>query len=232
MVFTFEMNDNFKVADFIDTSVSGTGNTIDQAYLALQPLRYCDLLGRADLFQFRLFYKDNDSWAFAEKQGLPKAVVVPAEAESVAHSPTGKYIGLDKDGREEISFNYQINLLHRASDGDDDFITFPNLFGTKESPLFMAFLGEPQSLFSENIDLSDAAVLADNVEYSLLGNSLNAIELHITKPSGADMSAVKAIVLYQKDNTGGRYAYIAKNVHKLSDADKTQSWWIYPVFNT
>ncbi len=96
----------------------------------------------------------------------------------------------------------------------------------------MCLLSEPQSLFNENLNLSPALLLADDVSYNLVDDSsLNAIEIRITTPSGADLNAVKAIALYQDNDDGGRYAYIVKNVEKQPNSKKLQSWWICPVLN-
>lgn len=230
IVFEWDMEDNFKAGDFIDPEISGV-NKNGEAYLAQQSHRYVDVMGRADLFTFRLFYENN--WTRAQAQQLPKAVTIPNESSCDIYLPSPYLIGLDKDNREAISFDYQINLLHRPTQDDtEDFFTFPNLFGQKDSPLKMCFLSEPQSLFNENMNLLPALLLADDVNYSLIDNSsLNAIEVRIPTPSGVDLTEVKAIALYQEDEIGGRYAYIVKNVSKLPDSQKTQSWWICPVFN-
>ena len=86
-------------------------------------------------------------------------------------------------------------------------------------------------MFNENISLSPHIVLANNVVYNLISDGANAIKLRITPPS-VDLSEVKSIVLYQVDEIGRRYAYIVKNVAKLPDNEKLQSWYIYPTFNT
>lgn len=230
IVFEWDMEDNFKAGDYVDTSVSG-GNTVDKAYYAQQSHRYVDVMGRADLFTFRLFSKSN--WTRTQAQQLPKAVEIPSESSCDIYLPSPYLIGLDKDNREALSFNYQINLLHRPTVADtEDFFTFPNLFGQKDSPLKMCLLSEPQSLFDENINLSPAVILADDVSYSLVDNSsLNAIEVRITTPSGVDLNAVNAIALYQDSDDGGRYAYIIKNVSKQPNNKKLQSWWLVPVFS-
>lgn len=230
IVFEWDMEDNFKAGDFVDHEISGV-NESGEAYLAQQSHRYCDVMGRADLFTFRLFSKSN--WTRLQAQQLPKAVTVPSESSCDIYLPAPYLIGLDKDNREAISFNYQINLLHRPTDADtEDFFTFPNLFGQKESPLKMCFLSEPQSLFDENINLSPAVILADDVGYSLIdNNSLNAIEVRIPTPSGVDLTKLNAIALYQDNDDGGRYAYIIKNVSKQPDNKKLQSWWLIPVFS-
>lgn len=230
IVFEWDMEDNFKVGDCVDIDISGI-NEKGNAYFAQQSHRYVDIMGRADLFTFKLFYKCE--WTREEARCLPKAATIPSDKESIVFLPQPYSIALDKDNREAISFNYQINLLHRPTETEkEDFFTFPNLFGQKESSLKMCFLTEPQSLFNENVNLSPAKILADNVDYQLVKNeTLNAIEVQINAPIGMDKSKLKAIVLYQENEIGERYAYIIKNVTKLPDSKKLQSWWIYPVYN-
>lgn len=231
IVFEWDMENNFKVGDFIDPEISGI-NEKGEAYLAQQSHRYCDVMGRADLFTFRLFSKSN--WTRSQAQQLPKAVTIPSEIESDIYLPSPYLIGLDKDNREAISFNYQINLLHRPTAADtEDFFTFPNLFGQKDSPLKMCLLSEPQSLFNENLNLSPFDILADDVGYSLIDNgSYNAIEIRIPTPSGVNLTAVKSIALYTQSEEGSeRVAYIIKNVEKLPNDKKLQNWWICPVLN-
>lgn len=231
IVFEWDMEDNFKAGDFIDPEISGV-NEKGEAYLAQQSHRYCDVMGRADLFTFRLFSKSN--WTRAQAQQLPKAVEIPSESSCDIYLPSPYLIGLDKDNREAISFNYQINLLHRPTNSDtEDFFTFPNLFGHKDSSLKMCLLSEPQSLFNENLNLSPFDILADDVVYSLVDNStLNAIEVRISAPGGVDLNAVKAIALYTELEAGSkRVAYIIKNVERLPNNRKLQSWWISPVFS-
>ena len=230
IVFEWDMEDNFKVGDYIDSDIQGT-NANDEAYFAQQSHRYVDVMGRADLFTFRLFRKN--SWTLSQSRKLPKAVTIPTESSCEIYLPSPYLIGLDKDNREAVSFNYQINLLHRPTEADsEDFFTFPNLFGQKDSPLKMCLLSEPQSLFDENLNYSFGAILADNIDYSLINNNgLNAIEVRIPTQSGVDMSKVKSIVLYQETSKGGnRTAYIVKNVERLPNNKKLQSWWICPVF--
>ena len=231
IVFEWDMEDNFKAGDFIDSEISGV-NKKGEAYLAQQSCRYVDVMGRADLFTFRLFSKSN--WTQSQAQQLPKAVTIPSESSCDIYLPSPYLIGLDKDNREAISFNYQINLLHRPTSADtEDFFTFPNLFGQKDSPLKMCLLSEPQSLFNENLNLSPHDILADEIGYSLIDNgSYNAIEVRIPTPSGVDLTAVKSIALYTQTEEGSeRVAYIIKNVERLPNNRKLQSWWICSVFS-
>ena len=230
IVFEWDMDDNFKAGDAIDTSVSGTNGTVDQAYYSLLPVRYCDVMGKADLFSFRLFNKED--WTMEQAQRLPFAEAgdfIPTEEESIFLLPDRLSIGLDKDNREAISFNYQINLLNSNDDDRDLFVIFSNVFGEKKNRLKMLLLNHTVSMFDETVELSTSSIVADNIDYVLDDSPDGAIEVKITRPDGIDMSQVKSIILYDTDNNLN-YAYIAKNVGNIPDEDKLQSWWIYPVF--
>lgn len=226
IVFEWDMDDNFKAGDSIDTTISGTGKTWDDSYYSMQSVRYCDVMGRADLFSFRLFNKTN--WTIAQARRLPFAEsgdFVPSESASAFYLSDSLSIGLDKDNREALSFNYQINLLHE----DATFVTYSNLFGQKSSRLKMCLLNKEASLFDDGVAMTARTIIADNVTYSLVNTSRNAIEIRITRPANIDASAVKSIVLYEEDDAS-KYAYIAKNVGSVVDTDKFKSWWLYPVF--
>ena len=86
-------------------------------------------------------------------------------------------------------------------------------------------------MFNENIDLTTAEKVADDVEYNLNDVGDHSIEIEIIEPDDIDLSAVKAIVLYEENQAGGKYAYIIRNVATLPDEDKLNSWYIYPVYN-
>ena len=230
IVFEWDMDDNFKAGDAIDTSTSGSNGTVDDAYLSMLPVRYCDVMGKADLFNFRLFNKTD--WTKAQAQRLPFAEsgdFIPTEENSLFYLTDSLAIGLDKDNREALSFNYQINLLTSNDDDKDAFVVFSNIFGTKRDRLKMVFLNHAVSMFDETVELSESSIVADNVQYSLIDSATQSIELKITEPENIDLSEVKSILLYDIDNNMS-YAYMAKNVGNLDDADKLQSWWIYPVF--
>ncbi len=230
IVFEWDMEDNFKAGDFIDTNVSKENG----AYLAQQAMRYCDILGRADLMRFKLFYKAD--WTHSQAQQLPKAVIAPTIAESVAAVQGNETtaIALDKDNREALSFNYQINLLHRASESNgEDFITFPNLFGPKDSELYCALIDSTVSMFDENFSISAATRIADKVPYSF-DNTNSYVKIDFDQSLDIDLSAVKAIVMYTEvpegERRGDRVTYIAKNVSKTADEHKLDSWYISSVF--
>lgn len=235
IVFEWDMEDNFKAGDYIDSKVCGKGDTVDGAYMAQQSLRYVDIMGRADLFRFVLFHKND--WTDEQSQRLPQAVISPPQRSVIGVQGGGEMaIALDKDNREEISFDYQINLLHRPTEEDsEDFITFPNLFGEKDGDLKVCLLNQEQSLFDENVSITRATMLADKVPFSFGISTKGSLTITFGTPTwidNANISQVKAIVFYCESIEGGRTAYIVKNVAKLPDKDKLRDWFIYPVFNS
>ncbi len=223
------MEDNFKAGDSIDTTISGKEDVADDAYFAIQSVRYCDIMGRADLYAFRLFNKDN--WTHEQAQALPKACIEPSISDCSAASPNGKFIALDKDCREELSFNYQICLLHRNDDEQGDFVTYSNIFGNKDSELKCCLLDEEVSMFNENVAVIPATVLADNVAYSFVEDYTKGyLKIQLTKPPNLDATKVKSIVFYEVDSQNNKVAYLAKNF-KNGLVDNLPSFFIYPVFN-
>lgn len=233
MVFEWDMDDNFKAGDFIDPDSAKAGNNADDAYMAQQSFRYVDLFGRADLFRFKLFNCTN--WTDSQIQQLPKAVITPSNNTIGVQGDENNAVALDKDNREEISFNYQINLLHRRGVDGYDFYTFPNLFGDKDEDLRVALLNRAQSLFDESVDMSWAQVLSYDVPFSFSVSAKGSLKITFDKNNipwinGGSMSKVKAIAFYQNNATSGRAAFIVKNIDGLTDGDELPPWYIYPTF--
>lgn len=224
IIFESDMEDNFKAGDAIDTSISGKNDTADEAYFAKQSVRYCDIMGRADLYAFRLFNKVD--WSYEQAQQLPKACIEPTALECLAYSPIDKAIGLDKDAREEISFNYQISFLYQ-----NDFITFSNLFGNKNSELYCCLLDNEISMFNDSFSNISAFIIADNVNYELVENyNDNCLEIKISTPN-IDLSKVKSVLFYEIDDKNNKVSYLAKNFKNGIKGDSIPTFYIYPVFN-
>lgn len=228
IVFEWDMEDNFKAGDSIDTTISGKNDTVDDAYYALQSVRYCDILGRADLFTFRLFNKTN--WDHSQAQSLPKACIEPTESDSQIYLPSPYFIGLDKDCREAMSFNLQVPLLHRR-DTDGEFVTFSNLFGNKTSELYCCLMSTEVSMFDENATIIDGDIIADNVVYNITENYINnRIEISFNGLT-ADLTKVKSLIFYEIDADNNRVSYLAKNFKNGISGESIPTFYIYPVFN-
>lgn len=228
IAFEWDMDDNFKAGDYVDTSISGDKGTTDSAYYAQQSVRYCDIMGRADLFSFKLFYKND--WTYTEQQTLPRVLDVNIDSDNCFIFLNDELsIGLDKDNREALSFNYQINLLTDIVEEDNEqFVTYPNLFGEKTGKLKACLLDKTVSMFEENVGLRTGLV-KDDIDFTILQDD-KGISISFSQLPPDDLSNVKSIVLYCEDNEG-KTAYIAKNVSNLSNLNKLQAWYIYPIFN-
>lgn len=220
LIFTWQMADNFKVGDYIDSVQSGS--TGDSAYMSMQPMRYCDMFGRADLMQFGLFYKNN--WTAEQTQALPRAEETMVPSDFVAKTPTGYSIALDKDNREAVSFNYQINLIH-----DDEFVTYPNLFGIKSARLKMCLSKKPKSVFDTSFNESDIVELSYVIIINSPADNYRNLKIEITNP-GIDLTDYKSIVLYDKLSEYTKIPYIARNIDHLDNEEKLNNWYIQGAF--
>ena len=232
IIFEWDMEDNFKAGDSIDTTISNESqvSNADDAYFSLQSVRYCDILGRADLYKFKLFKKIN--WTYEQTQALPKACVDPEESDCQIYVPNNKVIALDKDCREELSFNYQICLLHKNDDLNGDFVTFSNLFGQKTSELYCCLLDNEVSMFNENTNVIAANIVADNVSYDLIEDyELGHLKIQFTTPAEIDLSNVKSIVFYELDDESNKVSYLAKNFKNGISGNVIPAFYIYPVFS-
>lgn len=231
IVFSWQMEDNFKAGDFTDKAISGGRD--NDAYYSQQPMRYVDIFGRADLVDFRLFYKEE--WEQEQSMKLPQAVIEPQERQSFAAvQGENNFLALDKDNREEISFNYQVNLLH-----DEEFVTYPNLFGEKENgKLRIALLDKEQSAFNENQLVKGTEILASSEEakitYSFDEDTTNGLRINIVlaENSDIDLSQVKSIIFYEGEINSASYAiYIVRNVGNVDIEEKLNPLYVCPVYN-
>ena len=232
IIFECDMEDNFKAGDSIDTTISdeNEAGSVDDAYYALQSVRYCDILGRADLMQFRMFHKSD--WTRSQSQQLPKACVEPTEDESqlCIHSPY--YAALDKDCRCMISVNCQVCLLHRNDDGTGDYITFSNIFGGKTARLKCCAVDKETSMFDENTSVISGTILDEDISYSITKDAQNNfIKITFTTPTDIQLSNVKSLIFYEIDNDNNRVSYLAKNFKNGISGESIPAFYIYPVFN-
>jgi len=237
LVIEWTMDDNFKAGDCVDITTSGNNNTADRAYLSLQPVRYTDVYGRADLFDFKLFHKND--WNMTQIRRLPFAEVGrdnlpddfrPTASQSLILIPDNLSVGLDKDNREALSFNYQLNLLHQPHDTDrEDFITYANLFGRKVGRLKVALLRSTVSILDEIVNLDTLTIVAEDVQYTFT-NLTNRLRINFVPPNGVNMDEVKSIVFYDTENND-KFAYISKNVAELPSGSKLRPWFISPTYS-
>ena len=231
LIIEWDMDDNFKAGDCVDAGTSGIGyvaenqNVEDTAYYALQAIRYCDLYGRADLMDFRLFHPSTE-FDIDIKRRLPLAVITPTAEESLILTPSGYSIALDKDNREALSFNYQLNLLY-----DNEFVTFPNLFGKKQGRLHLMLLNITVSKLSETLDIPQTSVVegAGDLNYGINSEGATLI-IDIPTPPDVDLSKVKALLFYDIES-GSKIPYLTRNVEHLANERKLDAWCIGSTLN-
>lgn len=227
LLLEYDMEDNFKAGDYTDTTITGA-DTNGESYFAQQPVRYVDIMGRADLYQFKIFHRTKEQLNLNTVRNLLKAPFVPTDAESQVLLSGNRSIALDKDCREALSFNFQINLL----DKDIEFITFPNLFGDKNARLKLMLYDKPLGMFDQTVNLASGTILADEVTYQLVNDEINnQISIQISQPESVDLSKVKSLIWYDELN-GIKDIYLVTNVGNLPNNEKLKNRYIYPVFNT
>ncbi len=244
IVFSWQMEDNFKAGDFCQAVSVPEKIENDDAYLSQQPMRYVDIFGRADLAKFKLFVKNN--WTQEESMKLPQVekdfepTIDSSFAAVQSKNGEDNFLALDKDNREELSFNYHINLLH-----DEEFVTYPNLFGEKEKneegkpvKLNIALLDKEQSAFNENQLVKETKVLASSedakITYSFDEDTTNGLRINIAlaENSNIDLSKVKSIIFYEGEINSASYAiYIVRNVGNVDIEEKLNPLYVCPVYN-
>jgi hypothetical protein len=247
LVFEWNMYDNFSAGSFINPDIS-SATTNEDAYVGQSDARYVDWYGRADIFQFGLFIQGPNSWSIEKARALPTTsydIKVEGKLEEVSLIPPtyyasvyytdengavkAKYIALDKDNREALSFNYVISMIM-----DDNFVTFPNFFGEKNATLTAVLLTREIQRVEQYT--GDAGVIwgaSVTVEYdaTTLGNYIE-VEFTLDEKSldnlGYTIDDVKCIALIDAKTEA---IYCARNVGNVDNADKLNPWYIYPVFN-
>ena len=131
-----------------------------------------------------------------------------------------------------ISLNCQICLLHRNDDGAGNYVTFANIFGEKNNRLSCCLLDREVSMFDENTSIINGAILKDDVGYDLIENYQDGcLEINISTPMDLQLSSVKSVIFYEKDDVGNRVSYLAKNFKNGISGENIPTFYIYPVFN-
>jgi hypothetical protein len=230
IVFEWDMDDNFKAGDATIPAYNAD-SVDDSSYVTMQPVRYCDAMGKADLLKFILFRKTD--WSKSQLLRLPYADAndfIPEMSGSFAAVPEPYSLGLDKDNREALSFNYQVIMT-----GGNDFILFRNLFEAKNRRLRLAILDQEINQFSDSSHIDFANVLVDNVPFSIIGykTSAGAQEILAIVIDSSDIEVdtikIKALCFYDADVAGFRYPTIVKRVDGTTYDDLI---YIHPLFNT
>ena len=131
LVMEWDMVDNYSAGDQSVYTAFGDKTDSDQsdkAYRLLEPYRYCDEYGRADLLSFNISGDFSTALTDSEVQALPQLPTthdIGTTTESMFANPT-PYVLL-KDNREAISCNYILQALT----GSDN-IVLSSMFWTQQ----------------------------------------------------------------------------------------------------
>lgn len=246
ILFEWDMEDNFQAGEYIVEGDYGD----EAAYNIIQSARYCDVSGKADKFQFNLFYLDPTTLTKEQSQTIILAKNDIETSVSFANVNSQNYIALNKDNREALSFNYQINLIY------DEFITFNSLFAPKvdaNNKLRLMLYEQYVGLFDQFLDFDETKVqeLTEDTEGVVSGgyylnNSFNA-ELEITvllSQANIDTKKNYSLIWYENkvDSSGNiitdsndnpiRIIYIAKNLTADELTKNTLTYYMYPTYNS
>lgn len=219
--FEWDMEDNFKAGNCVGDS---TIDSTKDAYRELQSVRYCDIFGGADLFSFALINLSEANLNCNRVSQIPDATgFLATDVNCCIKSPENSWIVLNKDNREALSFNFQINLLY------DDFIVYSNIWGEKNGAMKIMLRKDRIPQFSQTFEMFRSEnILADGmpVEFELREQAIG-IRINVSK---VDVGELGSIVLYSEVSDTQRSVYIVRNVDTLSNEEKAATWWIYPTF--
>lgn len=230
MHFEWDMYDNFKVGDCVETRDSGTtaDDTVDSAYYGQQPVRYCDVMGRADLMQFKLFFKNN--WSAAQINALPRTYTyknVNGKETTQSFVPVKHLISppaniaIDKDNREALSFNLRNSFQWNRK----NIILFNNIWGLKVARLKVALCKDIKNEFNVS-DLLSTAIYDGNAQVLnvawVIKSATNKLSILFADSDKIKYKGrFKSIVFYD-DAAMGKPYYIVVNSSALEDL------FIYP----
>ena len=215
--------------------------TTDGIYATLLPFRYTDVYGRADLVDFALIrdyeipnekvmllpanpidmtVKNGDDYAIA-----PKYIFGNEKLAEWGDNYHG--IGLLKDNREALSFNYNLQVLadsHR-------FVLSAYMWQLSKTNLKIALLSDEVNKIS-NDTIPDYMITENlfDINYEVLDNGIK-IKMSETLQN-VDMENIKSIAIISTNEvndyngSGAKYFIMARNITDLSGEEKREDWYI------
>lgn len=241
LTLSWNMIDNFSAGDQKANTENSVNGKNDGVYATLLPFRYTDVYGRADLVDFALI-KDYD---------IPneKVMLLPANPINMTSKNGDNYaiapdyifgneklaewgdnyhgIGLLKDNREALSFNYNLQVLadsHR-------FVLSAYMWQLNKTNLKIALLSEEVNKIS-NDTIPDYMITENlfDINYEVLENGIK-IKMKETLKE-IDMQNIKSIAIISTNEvndyngSGAKYFIMARNITGLSEQEKIEDWSI------
>lgn len=247
LTLAWNMVDNFSAGDQKVNTENSVNGKNDGIYATLLPFRYTDVYGRADLVDFALI-KDYE---------IPndKVMQLPANPINMTTKNGDNYtiasnyifgnekltewgdnyhgIGLLKDNREALSFNYNLQVVadsHR-------FVLSAYMWQLNKTNLKIALLSEEVNKISN--DTIPNNMLTENlfdVNYEVLDNGIK-IKMNDTLKD-VDMQEIKSIAIISTNEvndyngSGAKYFIMARNITGLSEEEKKEDWFISNIDKT
>ena len=216
LIYGCSMIDNYSAGNTIDNvnEVSPPDNVVDGAYVPMVPVRYSDIYGESDLFDFYLMnVEDIDTGYDAVKQ-FPLVSESTLTTNSLLSSEDNILL---KDNRETIAISWQLNLINKGS-----FIIGTNVFKKIDIGDFKCYL-----LPYEVSNLTEVNVTG--LSYYSIGYSTNtgkfvfdSSNLSCIVPPTPDYTNVQSIALIADSGQ----LLIARNVNGLTNAEKKANWYL------
>lgn len=241
LTLSWNMVDNFSAGDQKANTENSVNGKNDGVYATLLPFRYTDVYGRADLVDFALI---RDYEIPNEKVMLMPANPINMTAkngDNYAIAPSYIFgneklaewgdnyhgIGLLKDNREALSFNYNLQVLadsHR-------FVLSAYMWQLNKTNLKIALLSEEVNKISN--DTIPNNMLTENlfdVNFEVLDNGIKIKMNEILQ--NVDMQNIKSIAIISTNEvndyngSGAKYFIMARNITGLSEQEKIEDWYI------
>lgn len=253
LTFEWDTLDNFSAGDSVNAINKNVNNDINKNYNTLNPTQYTDTYGRADMVDFAIFNKTfinnladtqklpnppfaiNDIYNKRDNAYIMTENVIKYNNNGVGSERnnfnTNNYgIPILKDSREQLSFNYNINLITNS----DRFIISPylyNLSGNRTCQV--AFLNTEVSkitngeINSTNI-ISRVNLNTQNSSSNYVNTPTNMFSFRIRISNLTIPDNAKSIAIIFSDEKKLKFV-IARNIDGLDNEGKKKDWQIRTI---
>lgn len=213
LTYEWDMEDNLSAGDEVSTETEpeGVDNVADSAYRTMRAVQYCDVYGKASLFDFALY--DDVELTPEQTRLLPQSPIdIDEESGIISNIETGKSLVLLKDCREVLHFNYNLMQLTDS----DTFVLSPFFFSEeKQYGVKVVILTEEVNKMSNGF-ISLNSVIAEN-DYPSISVVNGKIKLDMSWvrsiPDGVLYNARSIAVVIKEENDKNIGTFITSNVN-------------------
>lgn len=213
LTYEWDMEDNLSAGDEVSTETEpeDVDNVADSAYRTMRAVQYCDVYGKASLFDFALY--DDVELTPEQIRALPQSPVdIDEESGIISNIETGKSLVLLKDCREVLHFNYNLMQLTDS----DTFVLSPFFFSEeKQYGVKVVILTEEVNKMSNGF-ISLNSVIAEN-DYPSISVTNGKIKLDMawvrSIPDGVLYNARSIAVVIKEENDKNVGTFITSNAN-------------------